>query len=212
MTTDHRPRKGTAEKRRAILTGARTVFGRDGYTRASIDSIAREAGVSTRTIYNHFQDKEDLFRSIILESTAQVRDQHLAGFAKTLDGAEDLAAALLACALDLCTPTEVSDQHYALVRQIQAEVNHVPEAVLEAWQDEGPRQIYADLARRLAAFADRGLLVLDNPERAALHFVLLATGELQRLTFVGARPMSAEAVRTSVTAGVAAFLRAYAPR
>jgi AcrR family transcriptional regulator len=49
------------EKRRAIIDGATAVFGRDGYTRAGIDSIAKEAGVSTRTIYNHFANKEELF-------------------------------------------------------------------------------------------------------------------------------------------------------
>jgi len=35
---------------------------RDGYTRASIDAISAEAGVSTRTIYNHFTDKAMLSR------------------------------------------------------------------------------------------------------------------------------------------------------
>ena len=42
------------DKREAILRGALTVFARDGYTRASIDAIAKEGEVSTRTLYNHF--------------------------------------------------------------------------------------------------------------------------------------------------------------
>ena len=46
-----------SDKRRAIIDGALAVFARDGYTRASIDAISAEAGVSTRTVYNHFTDK-----------------------------------------------------------------------------------------------------------------------------------------------------------
>ena len=56
------------DKRRAILAGALTVFARDGYTRASIDAIAAQAIVSTRTIYNHFQCKAHLFQTVIQES------------------------------------------------------------------------------------------------------------------------------------------------
>ncbi|MEU7831466.1 TetR family transcriptional regulator [Nonomuraea sp. NPDC049129] len=39
--------------RRAIMAGALTLFARDGYTRAGLDAITVEAGVSNRTIYNH---------------------------------------------------------------------------------------------------------------------------------------------------------------
>jgi len=62
------------DKRRAILRGALNVFAHDGYTRASIDAVAAEAGVSTRTIYNHFSDKAELFQTVIHESAAQVAD------------------------------------------------------------------------------------------------------------------------------------------
>ncbi|HWN32249.1 MAG TPA: helix-turn-helix domain-containing protein, partial [Pseudonocardia sp.] len=44
-----------APKRDAIMTAARVVFGRESYLRTSIDAIPGEAGVSTRTIYNHFE-------------------------------------------------------------------------------------------------------------------------------------------------------------
>ncbi|MEV5986378.1 helix-turn-helix domain-containing protein [Streptomyces sp. NPDC052051] len=53
--------RGMPEKRRSIAQAARAVFGREGYSRASVDANAVEAGVSKRTIYNHFTDKEQLF-------------------------------------------------------------------------------------------------------------------------------------------------------
>ncbi|WP_424532941.1 helix-turn-helix domain-containing protein [Sphaerisporangium viridialbum] len=61
-TAGTRPRGGLADKRRAILAGALTVFARDGYTRATTEAISAQAGVSSRTLYNHFQDKARLFK------------------------------------------------------------------------------------------------------------------------------------------------------
>ncbi|MEV6149621.1 helix-turn-helix domain-containing protein [Nonomuraea sp. NPDC052129] len=58
--------------RQAIMAGALTLFARDGYTRARRDAIAVEAGVSNRTIYNHFTDKAELFQAVMQESTQRV--------------------------------------------------------------------------------------------------------------------------------------------
>ena len=69
-------------KRGAIERAARAVFGRLGYARASIDQIAAEAGVSTRTLYNHFGDKLGLFSQVLVDGAAEVADtfeQRLAG-------------------------------------------------------------------------------------------------------------------------------------
>ncbi len=61
-----RPRRGTETARAAALIGAATrVFLRDGYGLASIDKVASEAGVSTRTIYERFKNKADLLAAVI---------------------------------------------------------------------------------------------------------------------------------------------------
>ena len=59
------------EKRKAILKAARAEFSRLGYRDASVDAIADKAGVSKRTLYNHFAGKERLFRELV---TGFVRD------------------------------------------------------------------------------------------------------------------------------------------
>lgn len=48
-----------------ILRGARQVFLESGYGSASMDRIAREAGVSKGTLYNYFANKETLFATMI---------------------------------------------------------------------------------------------------------------------------------------------------
>src|ERR1700676_264085 len=62
-----RPRRGTESARTdALISAATRVFVREGYGRASIDKVASEAGISTRTIYERFKNKADLLGAVII--------------------------------------------------------------------------------------------------------------------------------------------------
>jgi TetR/AcrR family transcriptional regulator of autoinduction and epiphytic fitness len=54
-----------SKKRAVIVSGAENVFLSMGYELASMDKIAAKAGVSKRTVYNHFTSKENLFEVIV---------------------------------------------------------------------------------------------------------------------------------------------------
>jgi len=54
-----------SEKITAILDGAMEIFLEQGYAGTTIDKIAAAARVSKPTIYNHFQDKEELFNALL---------------------------------------------------------------------------------------------------------------------------------------------------
>jgi len=54
-----------SKKRTAILAGAKEVFIQMGYKDASMDLIAETAGISKKTVYNHFKSKETLFEVIV---------------------------------------------------------------------------------------------------------------------------------------------------
>src|SRR5450631_1416676 len=49
----------------ALLEAAVTVFARYGYRKASMDEVARAAGVSRQGLYLLFADKEELFRRAV---------------------------------------------------------------------------------------------------------------------------------------------------
>ena len=49
------------------------LFARDGYERTSVDAIAAEAGVSKRTVYSHYGDKENLFLLVLRETYDNAR-------------------------------------------------------------------------------------------------------------------------------------------
>jgi len=53
--------------RNALLDAARRVIGKKGYSGTSVDSIAREAGVSKGMVYYHFRTKADIATSVLLE-------------------------------------------------------------------------------------------------------------------------------------------------
>jgi TetR/AcrR family transcriptional repressor of mexJK operon len=61
-----RPTSGELERRKArVLDVATNLFIRHGYAATSLVDIASQAGVATRTIYEHFGDKERLFADVI---------------------------------------------------------------------------------------------------------------------------------------------------
>ncbi|MEL6400689.1 MAG: TetR/AcrR family transcriptional regulator [Cyanobacteria bacterium J06607_6] len=54
-----------SDKASQILNGALQEFLAHGYAGTSMDRVAATAGVSKPTVYNHFQDKEGLFRALV---------------------------------------------------------------------------------------------------------------------------------------------------
>ena len=59
------PSRLTDRKRAAILEAAVAEFRHAGYAATSMDRVAASAGVSKRTVYNHFPSKEALFAHIL---------------------------------------------------------------------------------------------------------------------------------------------------
>lgn len=56
---------GQSEKRTQIVEAAVVEFQEHGFSGVSMDRVAARANVSKRTVYNHFDSKEALFRAIL---------------------------------------------------------------------------------------------------------------------------------------------------
>lgn len=78
-----RKKRDTHEKRQVILEGAVKVFIESGYDVSSMDRIAEVAGVSKRTVYNHFQSKESLFQAVVDDFLSQRDLQKPIEYSKT---------------------------------------------------------------------------------------------------------------------------------
>ncbi|MEV0160465.1 TetR/AcrR family transcriptional regulator [Nonomuraea fuscirosea] len=199
----------TARKRRQIMEAARPVFLRNGYVGASMDEVAALASVSKQTVYKHFTDKEQLFTSIIMDTTGQVE-----GLAKmvtaTLDDSDDLDKDLGELARrflgELMRPEVLR-----LRRLVVAEADRFPD-LGRTWYEAGFERSLRTMAASFARLAERGLLRTDDPELAAQHFVgLLLWIPVNKAMFWGGADHYTEAdLEHLAQAAVAAFLRAYA--
>ncbi|HEX6390581.1 MAG TPA: helix-turn-helix domain-containing protein [Solirubrobacteraceae bacterium] len=61
-------------QRERLFAAAAAVFARDGYASASAEAIAREAGMSKATFYEHFANKEECLLALFDAAAAVVRD------------------------------------------------------------------------------------------------------------------------------------------
>ena len=195
--------------RTAILSGAATVFLRDGYDRASVDDIARESGVVKRTVYNVFDDKETLFRETIAVSieVAERFSAELAAETATMRVASrDIprVARRLAFAV-LRGPV------LPLRRLMISEARRFPGLAAE-YRRRAPDAVLRALSAALSALNESGQLKIDDADIAAEHLAFLIMGaDMERGVF-NSGTVSDARVRARADAGAAAFLRAYAAK
>jgi AcrR family transcriptional regulator len=208
MTDPASPRQAPTRlrraKREAIEHAGLRVFGRLGYARASIDLIAEEARVSTRTIYNHFENKLGLFSAVLVASATRVADAFLEQVDAGSSGA-DPETDLIFLAQAIVAHRVRFPEHFALVRRMSAETDQFPSEIIDAWLRAGPRRVRAVIITHLQQLRDAGYLTIDDPQAAARHFLALVNSE--RLTNPqGGSPPS----DTEITANVHVFLHGYA--
>lgn len=69
--TPETPRRADAQRNReALLTATRNVLAQRGLS-ASMDEIARTAGLGAGTLYRHFPDRDQLFSAVAIEVTEE---------------------------------------------------------------------------------------------------------------------------------------------
>jgi TetR/AcrR family transcriptional regulator of autoinduction and epiphytic fitness len=116
------PRGRGEVKRRAIVAAATQAFLTHGSGAASVDAISAQAGVSKRTLYNHFPGKRELFRAVVEGLYA---DWAAAGDEEGLDGLP-VEAALAVVARRLLSHLR-RPEILGLLRLLVAEQGRFPE-------------------------------------------------------------------------------------
>lgn len=194
------------QKHRAILDAATRVFLRLGYESAGMDLIAAEAGVSKQTIYNHFRNKEALFREIVADLVSVLMGS------LAVDDAErsDPEHVLRALGSDLLHAT-LRPSSLALHRLIVAESARFPQFGRTVYA-VGAGRVIATLADYLARETRRGRLSVGQPAMAAEQFLGMLSGRVQLRALLGVHQPSDDcALRQRVDYAVRSFLTLYAP-
>lgn len=130
-----RPRTAERAARRAgLLDVAIRIFGARGYGATTIEAVASEAGVTKRTIYQHFTDKAGLF-------VAAVESQHAHEHTIAGEDLESLATRIV--------HTLHGDQAITLHRLVIAEALQFPD-LAAAFYTHGPANSTEAIAHHLA--------------------------------------------------------------
>ncbi len=148
-------------RRGVILMYARQAFLSEGYSAAKMEPLARQAQVSTATLYAQFNSKADLFAAV-LEDAANDFTLQMAPVQAVEGSARDqLMAFALAYAEFLANPNV-----RAIFRLILAERPQFPE-VTARFFDQGRHDVGAALVDALTALAGQNELRIDDPMAAA---------------------------------------------
>src|SRR5580692_3564595 len=205
-----RPEGGSDRKRAAIVQAALQLFMRDGFARTSVDAIADEAGVSKRTIYNHFGDKESLFLSVIGDTydsmigiVVEMMHQHLTDIPDA-----DVEEHVIGFARDMAMLAARSSERAALIRLMMTEAPFFPQLREHRMRPQG---ITGEIAAQLVKLDARGLLDVPEPYEAANHLFALTMGQMNNRSLFGALALSDEEISAMAASGARAFLRAYRP-
>ena len=193
-----------------MIDAATTLFLQSGYPGTSMDEIADAAGVSKRTLYNNWADKEHLFRTVVLEASPVAR-QLADEITDELAAPDDLHLALTSIAQRQIRAA-TSHRLVKLRRLLIGEAHRFPDLAAE-YYDLAPGTVMAAMAAAFERLARQGSLRVDDPTRAAEHFAFLVLGaSLDRALFTVEADDDPPDERLDTVAedGVRAFLRSYA--
>lgn len=156
-------------KRQAILTAARNIFLRLGYSGASMEAIAEEAPVSKPTLYNHFHSKHELFAAVIVDHCSETL---IASLHSARESTRDPAEGLRTIARSF-VDVVYDPESLALYRTLIAEQQQFPE--LGAWVFESSAQPVIDAITDYLTqlHAQRKLMVPDPAQSGQFLLGLL---------------------------------------
>lgn len=195
-------RKG--RKFEQVLDGAREVFMRDGFEGASVDDIARVAGVSKATLYSYFPDKRLLFSEVARLECNRQADAALA----VIDMDAPVGAGLHQAA-DRVVRFFLSDFGTQVYRICVAESHRFPD-LGRRFYESGPALLRERLKYVLAAYVARGALRIEDMDHAADQFGALCKTDLFTRKLCGVPGETDEAdIAHAVASVVEMFLARY---
>ncbi|MEM8578875.1 MAG: TetR/AcrR family transcriptional regulator [Pseudomonadota bacterium] len=187
-----------------VLDGARQVFMEGGFERASVDEIARVAGVSKATLYSYFPDKRLLFVEV-LRSVCHGQTQSV------LEQIDDDAPPreVLGIAGRSFLRFITMGPGLQIFRICVAEAAEFPE-LGRALFESGPQVMRAEMAEYFACAEERGELRIDDYTLAADQFGEMCKADIWMQMIMGMKTEVTEAEIARVIDGaVETFMARY---
>jgi TetR/AcrR family transcriptional repressor of mexJK operon len=171
-----------SRKRMAIVSAARQAFLEGGYAKTSMDSIAKAAEVGIKTLYRHFENKDDLFSAVMQaacnpqafdevrgEWKEQAKEPERPWFSRPPN------AALIAAGIEYLKHV-LSDEQLALYRVVTQDAHGFPE-LGRRYREQVVERSYDIFIRYLnGRIPAEGWKIRNKREAAQTFTALLRTG------------------------------------
>lgn len=187
-----------------VVAGARKVFLAQGFEGASVDLIAKEAGVSKATLYSYFPDKRILFVEVAKQECALQADRAL-----QVDATDVPVREMLTNMSYKMMEFLTSDFAQRIFRICVAESDRFPELGREFYMS-GPKLLEDRLTEYFEHACARGELKIDDISLAAMQFQELMKSEIfVQMVFNIIEKPSQEQVDRVIKGAVDMFLARY---
>ena len=189
-----------------VLDGARQVFMANGFEAASVDEIARAAGVSKATLYSYFPDKRLLFAEV-----ARIESERQAQMSLNeidLDGPPEDVLYHAGKSLMTFLTSRFGQQ---VVGLCFSEAHRFPELGC-MFYDSGPGLVRNHFCQYLACASQSGKLNVDDPLLAADQFAELCKARIfTRMTCGVQTEFDADELELILRGAVKMFMARYGP-
>lgn len=191
-------------KTEAILDAAVEVIGERGLS-APMEEIARRAGVSKQTVYNHYGSKAELMRALMNR-----RVEAITASLREPGAIENPTEALEAYARSVLE-TVITSKSYSMMRVIMLGSGEMPDVAKEVFE-AGPLSARKQLAAFLKTETELGRMKVENFDQAAEFFsgMVMGHSQLRSLLRLPSDKTPDEYGRLAREAAIR-FMRAYAP-
>ncbi|MDQ2090903.1 TetR/AcrR family transcriptional regulator [Marimonas arenosa] len=194
----------TGRKFDQVVEGARQVFMADGFEGASVDDIARAAGVSKATLYSYFPDKARLFSEVARSECDRMAEAAW----QEIDTSAPIRQVLTRIAVRILTFL-LSDFAQSMFRICVSERDRFPE-IARAFYESGPEMGRKQLEATFRDAVARGELAIDNLTLAAEQFSDLTKSRLWLRAVFGVQSVfSQEEIAEVADEAVDTFLARY---
>jgi len=199
-----RNRPLSAAKRDGIVATAGRLFMENGYHATSMDMIAVAVPVSKPTLYNHFSNKEALYRAV-MESRCNVIAEL---FDAALKDKADIRITLNTIGIHFLNRI-LAPESIGMYRVMIGESGNFPE-LGRIFYESGPVRLSKVMSDYLAAQTKAGVIKVSDPQLSAHTFINMVKGNVQMKALLGLPKLPGPTERAKIVAyAVDVFLKGH---
>lgn len=195
-----RPARPDADLHAAALQAATWLLLNEGYAAATLEAVAKRAGMAKKTVYRFAANREDLVAQVVRGWT----DTFEPVMAQEVDAASDVLPAL-ARVLQAIADRALSPEAVGMFRLLTADFP-ARDALLDVYQQNGIERGTSMLAAWFDKLAARGLIHMKQPrDTAGLLLSMVIAEPLRQMALGLTPPLPQGSVEGRIQACVALF-------